>query len=149
MSTEHNDEAAARQLVDQVDELLREQQGLDAASRESLLADLQRALVSGGVVTAPVDPEQVLRDLAATLGELEQSGAIAADDQSGLLEAFERPLRDEGVQRAMEFARRCQADGEASARAWLASQSQATATASSPAASAVPAHLATAVRPRR
>lgn len=148
MSPAHNDdEAAARQLVEQVDELLREQQGLDAASREGLLVDLERALSAGGVVNSPVDPDTVLRDLAASLDQLGQEGAIAHDDKVGMMAAFEKPLRNEGVQRALEFARRCRNDGETSAREWLASQSSQAPAA--PGAGEVPASLASAIRPRR
>jgi hypothetical protein len=148
MTPDHNnDEAAARQLVEQVDELLREQQGLDAASREGLLVDLERALAAGGVVNRPVDPDTVLRELAATLDQLGQEGAIAPDDKDGMMAAFEKPLRNEGVQRALEFARRCRDDGEASAREWLVTQSGPAPAA--PGVGEVPANLASAIRPRR
>jgi hypothetical protein len=147
MTNEHDDQAAARLLVDHVDEMLREQQGLDAANRETLLAELERALLTGGIVTSPVDPERVLRDLEATLGGLQQSGAITAEDQDDMLAAFEAPLQDAGVQRALEFARRCQHDGETSARAWLATQG-----APAPAVAdnaPLPPNLASAIRRRR
>lgn len=120
------DGAAARiraNVLATFESALREQPGLEGEELESLIDTYRKAIEETSLEATfrPYDPD----DLAQTLNGLVAVGAIDEDDRNGLARQFEamlEPLQDREVQVAIEFAERCERDGEEQALAWLEAQ---------------------------
>jgi hypothetical protein len=121
-SSEQNFETLRAELLERFEAELREQQDIDAASRESMLGHLEQTLAT---MTAPADvnPDQIRASLDDTIGLLGQHGLLDASGADEVQRAFSDTLQvfeNPSVQRALEFARISREQGEDAAREWLA-----------------------------
>lgn len=120
------DRAAARikaNVLATFESALREQPGLEREELDSLIETYRKAIDETPLEATfkPYDPD----DLAQALNGLVAAGAIDEDDRNSLARQFEgmlEPLQDKGIQVAVEFAERCERDGEEQAIAWLEKQ---------------------------
>ncbi|GAA3913651.1 hypothetical protein [Luteimonas lutimaris] len=125
---ESEDTAIRAKVVSDFEAMLREQPGLDEGGLEYLIGVFRET-----VQHAPIEAKLTPFDqdgMANTLNDLVESGAINEDERNSLARKFDEmlsPLDDKEVQVALEFARRCEADGEASALEWLEAQREAAA----------------------
>ncbi len=113
-------------LLSRFEAELREQRDIDAASRESMLAQMEQALQNMTGLQDAADPSQIRTSLAETLGMLHQNGLLDQSGSEEVQQAFAETYRvfdNHSVQRALEFARISREQGEDAARTWLASQS--------------------------
>lgn len=137
-------------LLSEFESILQTQPGLEAADRDSMLARLQGALEDPAALEAPVDPARLQASVQETIGLMQQNGLLDSGEVGAAQEAFAgslATLQNESVQRALEFARISREQGEDAARRWLASQTEAAASASSDTqAGGVPHHVAAALR---
>lgn len=137
--------ADRKKLSEMFEAMLRENREIDAGDRDALLRYFEEALDAPGAA-APADADAIRKSLAETLDLAQRGQAIDSKEREVVSEQFEQQLQaleDEALQRALEFGRRVQRDGEAKAREWLASQAQG---ASSP-PSDIPPHVARSLRP--
>lgn len=109
------------QMFADFEALLNEQSGIDAADRDALLHHFARALDEAKPSDA-ADPQALMANLSQTLDLLQENRIIQPGERDGLTKAFEAPLKDPKVQRALEFSQRSQRDGEEKARQWLETQ---------------------------
>lgn len=125
-SNPSNDFKALRaSLLERFESELREQRDIDAASRESMLAQMEQALDNMSSLQDPSDVTQIRASLAQTLGVLHSSGLVDQAGSEEVEQAFAESYRvfdNPGVKRALEFARISREQGEDAARAWLAKQ---------------------------
>lgn len=123
-SAETDADAALRDsVVAQFEAALREQPSMEQDELESLLSAFRDAVQETPIDAklTPFDPGE----LAHTLNDLVESGVLNEDDRNAFARQFEEmlaPLQDKEVQVALEFARRCESDGQDAAYAWLEEQ---------------------------
>jgi hypothetical protein len=112
-------------LLERFETELREQRDIDAASRESMLAQMEQSLDNMSSLQDPTDASQIRASLAQTLGVLHASGLVDQAGSEEVEQAFAESYRvfdNPGVKRALEFARISREQGEEAARVWLAAQ---------------------------
>lgn len=110
-------------LLERFESELREQRDIDAASRESMLSEMEQSLDNMADLQDPSDVSQIRASLAQTLGVLHASGLVDQAGSEEVEQAFAESYRvfdNTGVKRALEFARISREQGEEAARAWLA-----------------------------
>lgn len=150
--------ADREQMLAQLDESLARNPDLDAADRESILGHFREALEkeAAATATAGTAPGQHGPDRnqwMQTLDMLAANDMLSPNDREALVQQFDRSigsLQSEALDTAMEFAKRCQRDGEASAREWLAAR-KTTGTGAQTGADhgGLPTHVAMALQRRR
>lgn len=112
-------------LLERFETELREQRDIDAASRESMLAQMEESLDNMTSLHDPSNAAEIRASLAQTLGVLHASGLVDQAGSEEVEQAFAESYRvfdNPGVKRALEFARISREQGEDAARAWLAAQ---------------------------
>lgn len=117
------DEQLRQQAIDNFETSLRGQSDLDEEGLDFLLQAFRQAVQETPLDAqfTPADPEEIAR----TLNELVDSGALGEDDRNELARKFEQafsPFEDRDVKIALELAQRIERDGESKAMEWLEAQ---------------------------
>ena len=114
------EEAMRQQVIADFEASLRETSSLDGGDLDGLLETFRQAVEETplDVALTPFDPE----DLALALNGLVDNGVLAEDERNDLSRQIDDalgPLQTPDVQMAMEFASRCERDGEEAALEWF------------------------------
>jgi hypothetical protein len=147
-------ENARKRLLEEFENSLGEDRGIDAADRDTLLSYFRDALEHGGAAPGAVAHGTVGPDRRAwteTLELLRQNQILSAQDCSELSQQFDQAmlgLQSDTLRRASEFAQRTAHDGDDSAREWL-KQDLGRSSQTDRQPEGVPAHVANALRRRR
>ena len=114
------EEALRQQVIADFEASLRDQSSLDDGDLDGLLETFRQAVQETplDVALTPLDPE----DLALALNGLVDNGILAEEERNDLSRKIDdalAPLQTPDVQMAMEFASRCERDGEEAALEWF------------------------------
>lgn len=114
------EEALRQQVIADFEASLRDQSSLDDGDLDGLLETFRQAVQETplDVALTPLAPE----DLALALNGLVDNGILAEEERNDLSRKIDdalAPLQTPDVQMAMEFASRCERDGEEAALEWF------------------------------
>ncbi|MGY0633268.1 hypothetical protein [Luteimonas sp. A478] len=114
------EEGLRQQVIADFEASLRESSSLDDGDLDGLLETFRQAVEDTplDVALTPFDPE----DLTLALNGLVDNGVLAEDERNDLSRQIDDalgPLQTPDVQMAMEFASRCERDGEEAALEWF------------------------------
>lgn len=117
------EEALRQQVIAEFEATLRGSSSLDEGDLDGLLETFRQAVEETplDVAVTPFDPE----DLTLALNSLVDNGVLAEDERNDLSRQIDDalgPLQTPDVQMAMEFAARCERDGEEAALEWFRSE---------------------------
>ena len=120
VSEPSKEEALRQQVIADFEASLRDQSSLDDGDLDGLLETFRQAVQETplDVALTPLDPE----DLALALNGLVDNGILAEEERNDLSRKIDdalAPLQTPDVQMAMEFASRCERDGEEAALEWF------------------------------
>jgi len=117
----------AKELLDEIDDLLRNETSLEQEDRQTFAEHFNNALrevVDAGDY-ATIDTQSTLQD---SVDQLKQYAAEIDDGTDGLVRQLNNalaPLERRETKIALEFSRRLDVDGQESALAWLREQQEA------------------------
>lgn len=113
-----------KDLLAKLEATVRDNPDLDAEGREYLMEHYRNA-----VATAPIEPSLIVKpdrkQWIEMLESLQADGLASEEDVAVLVRQFDAamsPLDSTELELAVEFARRCEQDGEEQALAWMESR---------------------------
>jgi len=114
-----------QRVIDDFEAALREDPGLTAEERDTILRSFKDALHNAPVQLGAPDVDELRASFVRVVQTMAEERFIEPSEQEGLMrQLFDaaKVLDSDEVRQSTEFARRIQQDGEAKALEWLAAQ---------------------------